>query len=71
MPDGGHWELEGNTVTITDGEGNVSTIEINPIKQTGAGVDTAPAIAVAALLIAGLGATVFVVRKNRLNEDCE
>lgn len=71
LPDGGHWELEGNTVTITDGEGNVSTIEINPIKQTGAGVDTAPAVAVAALLIAGLGATVFVVRKNRLNEDCE
>ena len=71
LPDGGHWELEGNTVTITDKDGNVSTIEVNPIKQTGAGVDTSSAVAVAALLIAGLSATVIVARKNRLNEDCE
>lgn len=70
-PDGGHWEVEGNTVTITDKDGNVSTIEINPIKQTGAGVDTSSAVAVAALLIAGLSATVIVARKNRLGEDCE
>lgn len=71
LPDGGHWELEGNTVTITDKDGNVSTIEVNPIKQTGAGVDTSSAVAVAALLIAGLTATVVVARKNRLGEDCE
>ena len=71
LPDGGHWELEGNTVTITDKDGNVSTIEINPIKQTGAGMDTSSAVAVAALLIAGLSATVIVARKNRLGEDCE
>ncbi len=71
LPDGGHWELEGNTVTITDKDGNVSTIEINPIKQTGAGVDTSSALAVAALLIAGLSATVIVARKNCLGEDCE
>lgn len=71
LPDGGHWELEGNTVTITDKDGNVSTIEINPIKQTGAGVDTSSAVAVAALLIAGLAATVVIARKNHLGEDCE
>ena len=70
-PDGGDWIIEGDTIIITDKDGNVSTIQINPIKQTGAGVDTSSAIAVVALLIVGLSATVVVARKNRLDEDCE